>query len=310
MQRTGGNSSSRMQWKKMHCSVCSVSSIAHVTALLPVQDLAPASCRAGGRSSPCRRHLPKTSLSSLFPGFVFGFVISDFGPSLIYVLVWVSPDTEPEPLVYLRGVGDLGRRITKEGKADNCGLWSQQPQMLTRSLLCREALGKSVNHIPQNYPPQGRGSWNIYISIPDSLWLRTIPRGWDFPSTLVCHLLEQSSFSWFWEMKPLGTGCRCQQLEGKGLRDLVGALTVCRRLPSLARSSVFHTWLRMGQSHTVLGILEFGNEEAEWVSVSSTLFVRSTAPHCLNKFRLLWEIMRLTHQEKWTWVEEKNSIGF
>lgn len=223
-------------------------------------------------------------------------MIPDFGPSFIYVLVCISPDAEPEPVVYLRGIGDCGRRITREEKADNCGLWSQPPQTVTRSLLCRKALGKSINHIPQNYPPQGRGSWNIYTSIPNSLWLSAIPRGWDFPSTLVCHSLEQSSFSWFWEMKPLGTGYGCQQLEGKGLRDLVGALTVCRRLPSLAHSSVFHTWLKVGWSHIILGILELGDEKAEWVSISSTLLVRGTAPHCLNKFRLLWEIMRLTHK--------------
>lgn len=62
-----GTPSSRMQWKKMHCRVCSVSSVDHVTAPLLVQDLAPASCRAGESSSPCLRHFPRTSFSFTQP---------------------------------------------------------------------------------------------------------------------------------------------------------------------------------------------------------------------------------------------------
>lgn len=79
--------------------------------------------------------LPKTSFSFIYLtchpsslSFVFGFLIPDVGPSLVYVLVWVPPGAEPEPLGGLGSAGDLGRSITQERKADNCALWGQPPQ--------------------------------------------------------------------------------------------------------------------------------------------------------------------------------------
>lgn len=69
-------------------------------------------------------------------------------------------------------------------------------------------------------------------------------------------------------MKPAGTGMQMLAVGRWRVWEIwVGTDGVCHRLPRLAPSSAFHTWLETGQSHAFLDVLELGNEDAEWVSV-------------------------------------------
>lgn len=97
-------------------SVCSVSSFVHVTAPVPVKTLPLRAAELWEKEPLSRAFCPGPAFLLFTQPVILtlldlylGFFIPDFGSSLVYVLISVSPSAEPEPVVYLGGAGDLGR---------------------------------------------------------------------------------------------------------------------------------------------------------------------------------------------------------
>ena len=161
----------------MHCNVRSVSNVDH--AILPQREI-----ELVGEAASLSGILLRISFSFICPschpyspGFVFYFLISDFGPSLVYMLVRVSPKAESEPGVYLAGVSDLVKRITKGRQTTKC-LMKPATSEGSWLMTLQGNLGNSATHMPQHYPSpkEGAGVF-IYIPILDSLWLRATSKG-------------------------------------------------------------------------------------------------------------------------------------
>ena len=153
---------------------------------------------------------------------------------------------------------DLGR---KERQTAKCALWCSSRRQLDHCPVAKLWETVQTTYLTINLPKeQGRWrfihqfqrvfGWGLFLGTENS------------PELLACHSWTQSSFTWYWEMKPSGPGMQMLAVGRWRVWEIwVGTDGVRHRLPRLVPSSAFHTWLKPSQSHAFLDILELGNEE-------------------------------------------------
>ena len=154
--------------------------------------------------------------------------------------------------------------------------------------------------------PKERGSCSIYTPVPETLWWGLFLGAENSPELSSASHRHRAALRGAGKRSPQAPGYRCWQLEGAGFGRsgwaLIMSATGCQvwLCPQLSTPD-------SRQSHHTASLI-FWNLEMKRQSVSSSLLLRSTISHYLNKPRLLWE---KGGQPKWRrafcWVLTHNS---